>query len=507
MSWRRREFLAGGSAALAVLNGARIEAAPKFSDNPFKLGIASGEPTSDGFVLWTRLAPAPFDEMSGMRPEPVAVDLQVASDEAMSAVVAKGTAIADPALGHSVHVEVAGLKPQRHYWYRFRAGSEISPKGRTRTLPPAGSAVEKVRLGVVSCQKYEAGYFTGFRHMAAEEFDLVFHLGDYIYEKKGRDYGVRKHHGGTCYTLDEYRTRYAQYKMDADLQAAHEAHPWAVAFDDHELTNDYAGAVEGNGDPDDPMTDRRIAAYQAYYENMPLRRLSIPNGVHMQVYRRFFFGDLLAVNLLDTRQYRTEQPCYGGKKTERCDEVFDPKATILGDAQERWLYDGFERTKTRWNGIAQQVIVVPRQLVENGYSMDKWDGYEMSRRRLIAGMTRTHLSNPVILSGDNHRHYAADLHQNAEDMSTPVVATEFIGGSISSRGDGREMTNYGRRVLKLNPHIKYFNDQRGYLRCTVTPEQWRTDYRIMEYVERRGAPIETRVSFATEHGQPGATKV
>jgi alkaline phosphatase D len=507
MTWRRREVVIGGACALTYLSGARIQAAPKFSDNPFKLGVASGEPTPDGVVIWTRLAPSPFDEMSGMAPDPVTLQWQVASDEGMSKVVAKGTAIADPAMGHSVHVEVLGLKPHRHYWYVFRAGSEISPKGRTRTLPAAGSAVNTARLGIVSCQKFEHGYFTGFQHLAREEIDLVVHLGDYIYEKKGKFNKVRTHHGGTCHEVEEYRARYAQYKMEGELQAAHAAHPWVVSFDDHEVTNDYAGGDEGNGDPNDEMTARRTAAYQAYYENMPLRRASIPNGPYIQMYRRLQFGNLLAINMIDTRQYRTEQPCYGGKATERCDEVFDPKAEMLGAAQEKWLYDGLGASTARWNTLAQQVIVAPRQLDENAYSMDKWDGYEMPRRRLLKALVDRKVPNPIILSGDNHRHYAADIKSEPENQDTPTIAAEYIGGSIVSRGDGRAMTSYGRRVLNLNPHFKYFCDQRGYLLATVTPQQWRTDYRIMEYVERPGAPIETRVSFATEHGQPGVTKI
>ena len=489
------------------MGGATINAAPRFLDNPFKLGVASGEPTQDGFVLWTRLAPSPFDEMSGMPLEPVAVEWQVTSDEGMSKVVAKGSAIADPTMGHSVHVGVSGLEPHRHYWYRFRAGGEISPKGRTRTLPAAGGGVDVARIGVVSCQKYEHGYFTGFQHLSREDIDLVVHLGDYIYEKKGKFNQPRTHHGGTCYTLEEYRARYAQYKMDADLQAAHAAHPWAVSFDDHEVANDYAGADEGNGDPADEMTGRRIAAYQAYYENMPLRRAAKPNGPYIRLFRRLHFGNLLEINMLDTRQYRTVQPCYAGKKVERCDEVFDQKAAMLGMAQEKWLYDGLGVSSARWNAIAQQVIVVPRQLAENRYSMDKWDGYEMPRRRLIGALEERRVSNPIILSGDNHRHYVAELKSKPEDQETPVIATEYIGGSIASRGDGSEMTNYGRRVLKLNPHFKYFCDQRGYLVCTITPTQWRTDYRVMIYVERPGAPVETRVSFATQDGRPGATKV
>ena len=255
------------------------------------------------------------------------------------------------------------------------------------------------------------------------------------------------------------------------------------------------------------MTARRTAAYQAYYENMPLRRASIPNGPYIQLYRRLQFGNLLAINMMDTRQYRTEQACYGDKATERCDEVFDSKAAMLGAAQEKWLYDGLGASTARWNTLAQQVIVAPLQLAENAYSMDKWDGYEMPRRRLLKTFVDRKVSNPIILSGDNHRHYAVDIKSEPENQNTPTIATEYIGGSMVSRGDGSAMTAYGRRILDLNPHFKYFSDQRGYLLATVTPQQWRTDYRIMEYVERRGAPIETRVSFATEHGRPGATKV
>ncbi len=507
MTWQRRSFLLSSVSALACPNILRARPLFRFPDYPFRLGVASGDPSPDGVVLWTRLIPSPFDEFYGMKNEAVEVEWQIASDEAMTKIIAAGSQLAEPVKAHSVHVEVFGLRPHTFYWYRFRVGSEISPKGRTRTLPLPEMSVDTVRLGVVSCQKYEDGFFTGFRHLADEDMDLILHLGDYIYEKGGKFNKPRTHRGKTCRTIEDYRNRYTQYKMDDDLQAAHASHPWAVSFDDHEFVNDYAGADEGNGDPQDKLTARRSAAYQAYYEHMPLRRFCIPVRHSMRLYRRFRFGNLLSVNVLDTRQYRTEQPCYNGKQTARCEEVFNKEATILGKNQERWLFKNLTEDKVRWNAIAQQVIVAPRQLRENMYSMDKWDGYEVARQRLFHTLRVGKVLNPIILSGDNHRHSAADINMRPGDPDTPVLASEFIGGSITSRGDGFSMTEYGQRILNLNPHFKYFCDQRGYMRCIITAKKWQTDYRIMDYVERAGSPIETRVSYAIEHGHAGLTKL
>jgi len=293
----RRSFLfATSSLAAAAMWAGRsfgaVTTAPAFADYPFQLGVASGDPAGDGFVLWTRLAPKPLENGGGMQPESVAVAWQVGEDEAMTKVVQKGTSVAAADWAHAVHVEVAGLRPDRWYWYQFKAGNEVSPKGRTRTLPERNSQPERLRFAFASCQHYEAGLYTAYEHMAREEVDLVFHLGDYIYEGAAKEGGVRMHNSKELLSLEDYRNRYALYKSDAALQAMHAAAPWFVTWDDHEVDNNYAGLT-----PDDRPVNRRIQfaqrranAYKAYYEHMPLRRSSLPNGPDMQLYRRQTFG-------------------------------------------------------------------------------------------------------------------------------------------------------------------------------------------------------------------------
>lgn len=341
---RRRRFLIGAGAltGLAVASQwHKVIAQPRFSGYPFSLGVASGEPFSDSVVLWTRLAPDPLNG-GGMPNHPVPVKWQIAADESMKQIVRSGTEMAVPEFGHSVHAEVSGLRPDHWYWYQFRVGNEVSPVGRTRTAPAMGDRVNRFRFAFASCQNWEQGYYTAYKYMAEEDLDLVIHLGDYIYEGPPRETALRPHSGnGEPYTVEEYRNRHAQYKTDPNLQAAHAAFPWLVTWDDHEVDNNYADEI-----PQDPEQQsredflaRRAAAYQVYYEHMPLRRFSIPRGPDMQLYRRLTFGNLAEFNVLDTRQYRTDQPCGDGTKP-RCEQVFDPNATLTGAEQERWLFDG-----------------------------------------------------------------------------------------------------------------------------------------------------------------------
>ncbi len=301
----RRDFLRTGLFSLAawplLINKPvqmLVRSRAPFGDYPFQLGIASGDPSEDGFVLWTRLAPKPF-EGGGMPSVNVAVNWMVAKDENMSQVVAKGTAIAAPELGHSVHVEVEGLDPDRWYFYQFMSSGETSPIGRTRTAPAKNTMVDKFQFVFASCQHYETGLFTAYEHMVKEPIDLVVHLGDYIYEYAGQDGRVRKHVGDELNSLADYRQRIAQYKMDPALQAIHEAAPWIVTWDDHEFDNNYAGAIsEEFGIDEQAFLQRRANAYQAYYEHMPLRKSAIPRGPDMKLYRKVNFGKLLEIRLL-----------------------------------------------------------------------------------------------------------------------------------------------------------------------------------------------------------------
>jgi alkaline phosphatase D len=509
----RRAFLLSGLALYGAPAGELFAAgaalqSPRFSTSPFTLGIASGDPSPDGVVLWTRLAVDPLHG-GGMDPRPIAVEWQVATDEMMSDVVKSGTVTASPQWAHSVHVEVAGLQPHRWYWYRFRAGNELSRVGRTRTLPSTQAAVDRLRFAFASCQHYEQGYFTAYDHMAKEDLDFVMHLGDYIYESGGIDKRVRKHVGPELMTVDDYRNRYAQYRGDPSLQTAHAQYPWIVVWDDHEVDNNYASVYGENNDPFETFAIRRANAYKAYYEHMPLRRTSVPRGPSLQLYRGFQFGTLAHVFMLDTRQFRSDQPC-GDNVKPVCPGVRDPKATMLGSHQERWLMNGLDRSRTAWNVLGQQVMIARLDRIagpEKQFSMDKWDGYEVARRRLLDFLGTRKPANPVALAGDIHCNWVADLRRDFDDPRSPVVATEFVGTSITSTGDGADQRPGYQAAASENEWIRFYNDQRGYVTCEITPKQMRTDFKVLDFVTRPASPIHTRASFVVEDGVPGAKRM
>jgi alkaline phosphatase D len=510
--WRgqtdRRAFLIGGLAIVGAGALARVQGRPRWDASPFTLGVASGDPSENGVVLWTRLAPDPLTG-GGMPPAPVAVRWEVAEDEAMRRIVKQGQATAVAEWAHTVHVEVTGLAAAREYWYRFHAGDATSRIGRTRTLPRANDGVDRLRFAFASCQHYEAGFFTAYKHMVAQDLDLVFHLGDYIYEGPARDGQPRRHRGLELTTLEDYRNRYAQYRLDPDLQSAHAAFPWIVTPDDHEVANNYAGAISQNNDRRETFLKRRAGAYQAYYEHMPLRRRSIPTGPNIQLYRQFSYGKLASFFVLDTRQYRTDQPCGDGTKAP-CPGMADPRATLLGPAQERWLMDGLARSTGRWNVLPQQVMMAKVDQMpgpEERYSMDQWSGYDAPRTRLLAFMGSRRPANPVVLTGDIHSNWVNDLKADFLDAHAPTVATEFVGTSITSGGDGVDQTPRMKDVLGENPFVKFQNSQRGYVSCSVTPDAWHADYQVLEFVSRMDAPQKTRASFKVTAGRPGAERL
>lgn len=504
----RRTFLLGGAAlaAAAILPARDRGSAPRFSAYPFTLGVASGDSASDGFVLWTRLAPRPLEPGGGMSPEPVEVAWEIAADEGMTQVVRRGRATADPDWAHSVHVEVGGLEPDRWYWYRFMAGGEASPLGRTRTLPAAGALPERLRFAFASCQKYEVGYFTAYEHLVREDIDLILFLGDYIYENTDGGDAVRPHGLPQALTLGDYRLRYAVYKADPALQAAHAAAPWIVTWDDHEVSNDYAGEFAehpGSGDPARFLL-RRAAAYRAYYEHMPLRRTARPVGPDLQLYRRVDFGRLARFNVLDTRQYRTDQPA-GPRLQAVRPALQDPAATLLGPDQLAWLFEGLDRSAATWNVLAQQVLMAPVDRVpgpDEVVDVDKWAGYEFERRRVLRHFHEKNTVNPIVLTGDKHNNWANELLLDPDGSGERPVAAEFLGTSITSGGDGMDRPDYTAALFAENPCVKYHNNERGYVRCELTPAGWRSDFRTIPYVTRRGAPLQTRASFAVQAGDP-----
>ncbi|MGH8999388.1 MAG: alkaline phosphatase D family protein, partial [Acidimicrobiia bacterium] len=476
-----------------------------------------GEPRPEAVVIWTRLAPAPLEEGGGMRPEPVPVRWQVAHDEGFQRVVRSGVAIAHPQDAHSVHVDVAGLEPGRWYWYRFAttgAAGTTSPVGRTRTTPALGAHPDRLRFAFASCANFEHGWYSAYRHMATEDLDLVVHLGDYIYEHPRDAHpspsgNVRHHAGGETITLADYRRRLAQYRTDPDLQAVHGAFPFLALWDDHELDNNYAGTVPEDDRPRAGFRARRAAAYRAYWEHMPLRPDRAPSGDGLRLYRRVDFGRLAGLNLLDTRQYRSDQVC-GDRYPAVCPARDDPSRTMLGAAQEQWLLGGLGQRPGRWNVLAQQVFMAQVDFVpgaERGFYLDGWDGYTAARRRLLGFVARRRPGNVVVLSGDFHSNWVTSLKADFERPASATVATEFVGTSISSGGDGSDSAPYGKQALADHPHLSFFNSQRGYVRCDVTPRRWRTDFRVVPYVSRPGAPVTTRASFVVEDGRAGAHRL
>jgi alkaline phosphatase D len=507
----RRRFLASGATWLvlpwlAKVSHGAMRANPTFESNPFSLGVASGDPTADGVVLWTRLAMKPL-EGGGMPPDLFPVTWELATDENMTDIIQHGQEIATPQLAHSIHVEVSGLKPDRWYWYRFRCGEAVSVIGRTRTMPAINAMPDRLRFAFVSCQHYEQGLFTGYQHMIDEPLDLVVHLGDYIYEDGGKDGKLRKHVGNEIVSLNDYRNRLAQYRTDPHLQGAHAQFPWFVVWDDHEVDNNYVSDIsELAAVSPAELLLRRANAYQAYYEHMPLRRSAVPRGPDMLLYRQVDFGRLASFHILDTRQYRTDQPNGDGNKP-LLGGVFDQNASVLGDQQERWLMSGLLQSKAPWNILAQQIMMgrVDRKVgEETAFSMDQWSGYDIPRKRLLRFLAERQIPNPVVLTGDIHSNWVNDLKVDFNYPDDPTVATEFVGTSIASSGNGTREPKGMKEMMSENPFVKFHNAERGYVRCELTPQTWRSDYQVIEYVDRPGAPLITRASFVIEDGQPGA---
>jgi alkaline phosphatase D len=485
-------------------------AQPIFRTYPFSLGVASGDPWPTSVVLWTRLAPEPF-EGGGMPTANVEVSWQVATDRTFRTIVRSGTATARPELGHSVHVEADGLAPGREYFYRFRCGGEASQIGRTKTAPAPGTAVDRLRFGVCGCGHYETGHFSVYGRVADEAFDFVFHTGDYIYEGRGdinRNLAnVRKHLGQEIYTLVDYRNRYAQYKSDPDLMAAHLSAPFVMAWDDHEVDNDYAGSRDEHDTPPEVFLLRRAAAYQAYYESMPVRPSMFPNGPNLLLYRQLQFGNLVDLTVLDTRQYRSKQsPC--GSPSE-CPELLDVKRTILGEAQEKWLFGALTEATATWTVIGQQVPTFARDMASvnaaSRYSVDKWDGYAESRNRLFTHLHDTKVSNPVVLSGDVHTHWCADLKADFTKPTSPTIGVEFTNSSVTSGGDGSDVQPTWEVMRRDNPHITYHSNKRGYIACTATPRAMTADFRTVDRVTVPNQPARTARTMIVEAGRPGST--
>ncbi|WP_418962882.1 alkaline phosphatase D family protein [Streptomyces lavendofoliae] len=521
----RRQFLtvAGAAAALAFTThlpaaGAASPAvldARKIATNPFTLGIASGDPLPDSVLLWTRLAPSPYEPDGGLPAQRVEVQWEVAYDEGFFAVIRSGTATAHPEYAHSVHVEVPGLDQDRFYYYRFRVGTWISPVGRARTAPARDAFwVSSLTFAAVACAAYFDGYYTAYKHLASEDVDMVVHLGDYIYEygvdEAGghRGYTDRRlpaHFNTETVTLQDYRLRYALYKNDPDLQAAHAAHPFVVTWDDHETENNYAGAIPENGVPPEEFLLRRAAAYRAYWENLPLRPPQQPVGADMRLYRRLHFGRLAQFDVLDTRQYRSNQANGDGWQAPSA-ESQDPSRTMTGAEQERWLLDGWKTSDAVWNVVPQQVTFAERRsttAADYKLSMDAWDGYPASRRRLLDGATAAGLDNLMVLSGDAHVGYGFDLKADFGNPASRTVGTEIATTSLTSGRDGAQKPGNWIALTQANPHLKFYDGRRGYTVVRLGQTSADIAFKTVSTVLKPGGTLSTAASFSTGTAAPG----
>jgi alkaline phosphatase D len=498
-----RRLLLRGAAALVA--SPWLASGPRAADNAqrFSLGVASGQPRADGMVLWTRL-------MGDDLPDAVDVRWELAADERFQRIVAKGDERAEKAWAHSVHAEPAALDPGRWYWYRFTALGQQSPVGRTRTAPAADAAAT-LRFAIASCQRYDVGHYAAWRHVADEQLDLVFFLGDYIYEYATRKDPVRRLEGGLVQTLDHYRARYATHKSDPHLQAAHASAPWLVVWDDHEVSNDYAN-LRGQ-DLSIDMRARRAAAYKAYWEHMPFAKAARPVDADMRIFGQLDWGTLARIHLLDDRQYRDVQVCppqgRGGSNTvavAKCPELADPARTLLGVEQERWLADGWDLSRP-WNLLAQQTLMARFAWTDSAigggvYWTDGWDGYAPARKRLLGAVAAKKLPGVVVLGGDVHSNYVTDLKADFDDPKSPVVASEFCGTSITSLSVAQSRIDAAR---EFNPHVRYARgDQRGYMSFELDPKRLAVRLQVVDRPADPESGVTTAARFVVEAGRPGA---
>lgn len=498
-----RRGLLSGAVALAAARfvhagaSARVrEVKPRLTADPFALGVASGDPTMDGFVLWTRILGVSAD---------VGVGWEVAEDEGFRRIVRTGRALAAKGRAGAVHVVMRGLPAGRPYFYRFHLGEAVSRTGRTATIP---ADPQRLRLALTSCQHWEQGWFTAYRDMIAQRPDAVLQVGDYIYEKSfGDGPNVRAFGTPDPLTLDEYRARHALYRTDRDLADAHAALPFIVSWDDHEVENDYvADHGVATADPA-AFARRRAAAYQAYFEHMPIDPARLLPGGEVRLYRRFGWGRLASVHMLDTRQYRTPHPCAapgqrGGQIVRGCHPA--PDASMLGAAQENWLGRGLRDERATWSLVTQQTLFSRLRLPQgpDAFYSDVWDGYATARGRALDAIAQPAVRNPVLLGGDVHSFWINDVKRDFDQLRSATVATEIVTSCLASRNGPEALFGPAR---SLNPHVRFLdNAHAGYVLLEVTPKQLEIDLRAIDSLTDPKTTSRSLARYAIEAGRPGA---
>ena len=481
----------------------------RISTSPFMLGIASGDVTESSAVLWTRLAPEPLEADGGMEPYSIPVQWELSLDPRLSRVIRRGEAIATPALAHSVHIELEGLEPGCEYFYRFFTSTYESGIGRTKTLPQKDSHVDSVRFVTASCQNYTHGYFVAYEHMIQDRPDFIIHLGDYFYDTSFGVDDFRKHETEQApVTVADFRRRHARYKTDKQLQHAHAQIPFFTTIDNHDAIEDM--------DPD--KFAQRAAAYQAWYEHMPVRGYAAPGDNHFDLQRKISVGDLMQISLLDGRQFRdskeicnnNDYPNYGfGNYRERCDLVFDEDRSMLGKEQERWLTDNLVQNKSTWNVVASPGPFLPFRYHIDGKELSyigAWDIYPANRKRIAEAIETAEVGHPVILSGDVHSFWAVD-GRLTRDPNERIPVVEFVASSISANWP-EQLARPVTENLEHNPQVKFYEpDKRGYLLHDVNQKEWKTTARAMQDVRDERSPALNLASFLVSKGEPGFTQL
>ncbi|MEU2433795.1 alkaline phosphatase D family protein [Streptomyces sp. NPDC007861] len=462
----------------------------EYDPAPFTLGVASGDPGPTSVLLWTRLAPEPLAAEQQL-PEVVEVEWVVATDAQLGNVIARGTAPASATLGHSVHVPVSGLTANTRYWYAFKALGKTSRTGRTKTAPVG--AVSSVRFAAANCQAFADGFYAAHLGIARENVDFVVHLGDYIYEH-GQVGGVpadhvRDHEGPAVFTVADYRRRHALYKGDPSLREAHAAHPWFLTWDDHEVANDYSGTGGGA-----PFMQRRAAAYQAWYENMPHRDAGTSALPDPEIHRVRRWGDLLELTVLDLRSYRSAQNLANG--------------TILGARQKTWLKQGISAAPETWHVWANSIMLSQLRGKPGGSYMftDQWDGFLAERKEILNHVHSSGMEDLVVITGDWHSAFVDDIRPDFDNTSSPVIGTEFTAHSVTSGAYSASWNAANGPVMgAANPHLKYFEGNRyGYDVYEVTPQRFSARMRVIADRRDPASPVTTLTTFHVDRGKAGS---
>lgn len=513
MSLTRRQFI--WTAAASTVGCSRLLYAQGTdagdASGIFRHGVASGDPLSDRVVLWTRVTP------SGSTQQPIDVDWRIATDSALERVVARGSLQATAERDFTVKVDASGLDAGRVYYYAFTARGERSPVGRTKTLP--AGAVSRLLLASVCCSNYPAGFFNVYRCLAnRHDLDAVIHLGDYIYEFQNGVFGDGSgllripEPRREAVTLSDYRIRYATYRTDPDLQAAHHEHAFIAVWDDHEMTNDAWAGGAANHNPDQGEGDwtvRQAAAYRAYLEWMPVREAPGPG---IRLYRPFRFGTLADLFMLDTRSARDKQAASADVAA-----LAAAGRSILGADQEAWLFEELRASQgrgTAWQLLGQQVMFSP--IVPRGRSVlssDTWDGYPAARDRILEYVARNGVRNLAILSGDMHSSWAFDVprdpwsgYQAATGGGS--LAVEILAPAISSPPlfDEPGVRERAPLLRPLLPHLKFLDgENRGYVLLDITAARLQAEWFFVPSVKER-SPAEIRAAaFVCERGSSRLT--